>query len=203
MDTRELEIVLGAEKLFRQHGYKRVTMDAIASALGMSKKTLYKHFDNKRDLILRIMRYNIENRKQQLCELEDNARDAIGEMTDMIAHVIRMFDQVGPDIFYELKHYYPKSWAVMDDFMQQHVYERLLKNIRGGREQGLYRTDFDEDILARMYVTMVRSIVVEESFPGDKYDKKVLLKTLIEYHIRGIASEEGRRLFESYALDAR
>ena len=36
-----------AYKKFSQHGFKKVTMDEIASELAISKKTVYKHFESK------------------------------------------------------------------------------------------------------------------------------------------------------------
>jgi len=198
METREFVIVQEADKLFRERGFKRVTMDDIAGQLGMSKKTLYKYFDNKRDLILSIMKYHIEDRKTQLCTMEGQAKDAIGQMVELIHHVSRMFEQVHPDTFDELKRFYPRSWKLMDEFMQQHVYERIVQNIEWGRKEGLYRVNVESDILARLYVAKVRSIFEGKLFPVDRYEKKKLLEILIEYHIRGIASEKGRNTFEMY-----
>lgn len=49
-DDGRARIVAAAERLFIEHGFSRVTMDEIASALGMSKKTLYRHFQSKEEL---------------------------------------------------------------------------------------------------------------------------------------------------------
>src|SRR3989338_9081030 len=43
-------IIDTAEKRFSQYGFRRVTMDDIASDLGISKKTLYLHFKSKEDI---------------------------------------------------------------------------------------------------------------------------------------------------------
>jgi AcrR family transcriptional regulator len=49
-DDGRARILAAAERLFIEHGFSRVTMDEIASALGMSKKTLYRHFQSKEEL---------------------------------------------------------------------------------------------------------------------------------------------------------
>ena len=38
-------------ELFKQFGIKAVTMDQISQACGISKRTLYKHVDNKQDYL--------------------------------------------------------------------------------------------------------------------------------------------------------
>ncbi|NCS82427.1 MAG: helix-turn-helix transcriptional regulator, partial [Ignavibacteria bacterium] len=48
-DELELKekIIQKSAEMFHQFGCAKVSMEEIASALGMSKKTLYKHFSNK------------------------------------------------------------------------------------------------------------------------------------------------------------
>ena len=50
MDVKE-NIIHQSLILFLKKGVKQVNMDEVASNLGISKKTLYIHFDNKQDLI--------------------------------------------------------------------------------------------------------------------------------------------------------
>ena len=45
------KIISICEKLFLELGFKNVTMDDIANAMGISKKTIYIHFSNKTELI--------------------------------------------------------------------------------------------------------------------------------------------------------
>ncbi len=50
-EERCKEIYAAAEKLFGEKGFAHVTMAEIATAAGMSKKTLYVHFADKRELL--------------------------------------------------------------------------------------------------------------------------------------------------------
>lgn len=51
VDERRKEIFLIAEKLFGDQGFENVTMSEIASLVGMSKKTLYVYFKDKKELL--------------------------------------------------------------------------------------------------------------------------------------------------------
>ena len=46
------KIIQKSADLFLSYGFKSVTMDDIANALGISKKTIYQHFDNKTKLVV-------------------------------------------------------------------------------------------------------------------------------------------------------
>ena len=50
-DKRRKEIFFVAEQLFCEKGFENVTMSEIATALSMSKKTLYVHFQDKKELL--------------------------------------------------------------------------------------------------------------------------------------------------------
>jgi AcrR family transcriptional regulator len=53
--TRE-RILAGVDRLFYAQGIKSVGVDAIAAELGISKKTLYRHFPSKDDLVIGYLR---------------------------------------------------------------------------------------------------------------------------------------------------
>ena len=77
MELREKEILERSDSLFRKRGFKCVTMDDIAREMGMSKKTVYKYFHNKRELILRNISGTINVEKKALCALKDNSENAV------------------------------------------------------------------------------------------------------------------------------
>lgn len=54
-ETQE-RIVAAAHELFYTHGYQATGVDRIAEAAGVTKKTLYSHFDTKTDLIVAALR---------------------------------------------------------------------------------------------------------------------------------------------------
>ncbi|HAV12007.1 MAG TPA: TetR family transcriptional regulator, partial [Opitutae bacterium] len=45
------EIIAGAIKAFRQAGYEGASMDLVAELAGASKRTVYNHFESKKDLL--------------------------------------------------------------------------------------------------------------------------------------------------------
>jgi AcrR family transcriptional regulator len=53
--NRRKRILLAAFELFYKTGYARVSMDAVADLAGVSKKTLYQHFENKNDLVASVI----------------------------------------------------------------------------------------------------------------------------------------------------
>jgi AcrR family transcriptional regulator len=48
-------ILEAAYRLFRRQGYSRATMDEIAAAARLSKRTLYHHFESKDQLLAEVL----------------------------------------------------------------------------------------------------------------------------------------------------
>ncbi len=48
-------IIVKAGDLFFQYGIKSVSMDELASSLGISKRTIYKNFKDKEEILLSLL----------------------------------------------------------------------------------------------------------------------------------------------------
>ena len=62
MDVKE-RILGESEMLFFRYGVRRVTMDDVAKALGMSKKTLYQYYSDKDELVAEATRAHLERER--------------------------------------------------------------------------------------------------------------------------------------------
>lgn len=54
--TTQQKIVNAAQQEFMQFGYTNVTVDEIAQAAGVSKKTIYKYFRSKENIFWEVMK---------------------------------------------------------------------------------------------------------------------------------------------------
>jgi len=196
MEKRE-EILLQSSILFKRHGFKQMTMDDLANHMGISKKTLYKFFRNKKELIDENLKSYIHCENSELNGHQSTSANAIDEMLRVLKHLMDLFDEMDPKLYSDLATYYPEAWSKLDGFLGDHIYKSMHQNIRRGMDEGLYMADTEADILARMYVAKVRAIMQSDYFPVENYSKSALFRVLVEYHIRGIATEKGRQLLST------
>ena len=197
MDT-EHKMSSAIEQLFMRYGIKSVTMDDISRKLGISKKTLYKYVDSKADLIHKVMHKHIEEELREMEVIRTNAKDAIDEMLRLSKYVTQMLREMSPTTIYDLHKYYRKSWDMVEALHQKHIYNFIKTNLEQGIEQGLYRTNFDPDIIAKFYVAKTMLVVDQDVFPLRNYNKEQLFQSFIEYHIHGVASAKGLKKLTQY-----
>jgi TetR/AcrR family transcriptional regulator, cholesterol catabolism regulator len=182
--------------LFLKKGVKQVNMDEVASNLGISKKTLYIHFDNKQDLVHTcFQRHNdvvaamINNSAAQF----DNAIDELFAIDESCSLVMK---QTNPYLLGELKRYYPNTWSLIEDLKQKVLFNIMKNNLNNGIEQELYRSELDVEIIAKLMISRTDALVNDELFPLTHYDFRKLLTENRIYHIRGIATSKGINYLE-------
>ena len=70
---------------FMSYGVKSVSMDDLSTQLGMSKKTLYKFFNGKEELIDSCITLYLRQEEQLLHHLEQTSSDAVEDMIRTLA----------------------------------------------------------------------------------------------------------------------
>lgn len=60
MEEKLQYILEESSKLFLRYGIKSLSMDDIARQLGVSKKTLYQYFSDKKELVQSVMKFHME-----------------------------------------------------------------------------------------------------------------------------------------------
>ena len=185
--------------LFMKYGIRSVSMDDLSRHLGISKKTLYQHIESKDDLIAQVVDAHLAEEEGTALQLFDNTLHGIDFIIKLTAHELDFFRNMAPSMLYDLQKYYPAHWRKVTKNHQSFVRDIIKKNIQRGIDQGLYRPELNPDILSRLYVEMSFSIMNEEVFPQEQYEKAILFKEVINYHMRSIVTPVGLQLIE--ALD--
>ncbi len=192
------KIIQSADSLFLKYGLVSVSMQDIASDVGISKKTLYEHIKSKDELIDMIMHNHISEDKRIISSIESESKDAIEEVIGTTRYVMEILRKINPKTLYELKKYYRKIYLEWEHFQKDHIYRIVVENIKRGRAQGLYRDDFDLDILSKLYVSQSMTVVNDEWFEPRAYRRDHVFLEHIKYHISAIATTKGMRFFKKY-----
>ncbi len=142
-----------AVALFRGKGYHRVTINEICGACGITKKTLYYHFNSKEIIIFAYYQTLIKSPEELIRDLGH-----IRSPTDKLWHFFECYYQktalLGVDLYKVLLHYFFHSPDITTSpFSAFHgadsalLYETVLEIIAEGQRIGEFRDDVSADIL--------------------------------------------------------
>ncbi|WP_242202949.1 TetR/AcrR family transcriptional regulator [Aestuariivivens insulae] len=185
------KILHNAGEMFLNYGFKSVTMDDIAHALGISKKTIYQHFDNKTKLVEATTMYVFENISEGIdciCALEKNP---IEEIYDIKRFVMNHLKDEKSSPQYQLQKYYPAIFATLKQ-KQFEVMQCCVKaNLERGITLGLYRDTINIEFISRIYFNSMIALKDKDLFPLKHFSMNALMDYFLEYHLRGICSKKG------------
>lgn len=197
MELRK-RILTKASETFFNLGIKAVTMDDIAQSLGISKKTLYGEFKNKETLVVEVMHdFLIEDKKVCDCSIF-NTSSAIDEMLHLMEHMNNMMSSINPLLVLETYKYYPKAWALFDEYKEKFILSKMEDNLKRGKKEGLYRQNIDTAIIARLKLGHVDIASDGKLFPLDNFNFALVHQQLMYQYLYGICSVKGHQIVNDY-----
>ena len=190
-------IIEKATDMFMNLGFKSVTMDDIAAELGISKKTIYQHFCNKRSLVEATtfnMFNTISDGIDDIIEMDKNSLEEIFIIREFIAQNL---NDESSSPHYQLQKFFPKIFSRLRTMQFEKVHNSMLNNLRKGIENGLFRDDINIEFISRIYFTGLTGIKDQDIFPTTMFTMNQLTKEFLEYHLRGIVTPKGLKTLES------
>ncbi|MEL6673969.1 MAG: TetR/AcrR family transcriptional regulator [Bacteroidota bacterium] len=194
----EARILAQAKRRFMQYGVRSITMDDLAKDLGISKKTIYQSFENKAAVVYQVTLSHFEEEKALMEEIAQAAENALDELMRVCLWSYNAFKNISPNLPFEIRKYYPKSWKIIDDYMQVYVLEEVRNNLVRGQLEGLYREEINIDIVSRIRVSQFDMSIRESFFPPDQFDNTRVQMEMFAHYIYGIVTEKGRKLLDAF-----
>ena len=145
-------------EIFLRYGFKSVTMDDIANELGISKKTIYKYYNNKVELVdeaISRLHQRMHERINAICELGFNAIEENFEVKKMFKD---MFKNSDDSPMYQLEKYYPKTFKKIISNEFSMFKDCIVKNIEKGVSEGLYHDNLDLELISKFYFSLAMSV---------------------------------------------
>ncbi len=182
------KIVETAEKRFDYYGYKKTTVDEIASDAGISKGAVYLHFKNKEDILLEIMRIFAHSLLTEWKKISENKVEAPVKLNDMDCCWIESVLKKRNDMLREslpTDAFTPETKQRFLGELFPQMKEILTKTIKSGIKEKTIRKDIDADKLSETILSQIRySIFTAASNPD--HDWHDSWRTLWELLCRGV-----------------
>lgn len=189
-----------ARELMFQTGVKHVTMDDLATQLGISKKTIYQYFKDKDALVSSVVEFELANHAL-LCNQSTQAADnAVHEIFLLMSVIQEMFNRMNPLALFEIEKYYPLAFDKIQKHKDDIIFSMISSNLEKGIAEGLYRKDVDINILSKYRLETSLIPFNIHVFHPSKFDLLKVNLQIIEHFVYGVATLEGHKLMDTYKL---
>ncbi|GAA3509169.1 TetR/AcrR family transcriptional regulator [Aquimarina addita] len=191
------KIIEKANNMFLNLGFKSVTMDDLASEMGISKKTIYTHFQNKTKLVEATTEHIFCTISDGIDTILEEKKEPIEELYAIKAFVMHHLKNEKTSPQYQLQKYYPKIHSALKFKQFEVMQECVIENIRRGIDKGVFRKNIDVEIISRLYFMGITGIKDQELFPVTMFPISKLMGDYLEYHVRGIATDKGLHILNN------
>ena len=195
MNAEKEKIISFATQKFMSGGFFKTTMDELASELRVSKKTIYKNFSSKEELVTEVAK-NI---------LNDNAKSieaVINLNCNPVEKLFRIFEAVGKILtkvneknIKDIHYYAPETWKEIDEFRTKKMTSFLKNIIEQGQKEGYFLKRRPE-IIITMFLASARAIVNPAFVINNRFTLFEALQETTGILTNGIMTEKGKKIFK-------
>ncbi|SDB41215.1 MULTISPECIES: TetR/AcrR family transcriptional regulator [unclassified Butyrivibrio] len=184
MNDTKIKILEAVLSEFKKKGSK-FTMDDVASDLHMSKKTIYKEFDDKEKIFDSLVDYCFDNIKEKEAEvLADKSLSTIEQIEKIMICMPDKYRDVDFRMVFTLKEKYPKIYVKVQNRLEND-WEDTIMLIEKGIREGVIRPLPIPVIKAMTEASIERFLSSNVLIEGNtSYDDA--LKVMIDIIMRGI-----------------
>lgn len=193
MSQMELEqqILTKTRELFFKYGVKSITMDDIAANLGMSKKTIYAAFPDKKALLKQMVSDYLQLHKQSSqCDVSDSA-NAIERMLKAAAAGVQFMEKINPVFLYDMQKYFGDVWSVFETYRNTEIRMEVRSCLQQAQQEGLVRDELELDLVVSMHMQHIDLMVEPGHFENLQMPRAEIIKTVLITFLNGICTPKG------------
>jgi len=193
-----VKIITSASELFKQYGFKSITMDDIARGAGISKKTLYQHFANKDEVVHETMVSYDDDMKNKCSIMIGESKDAVEAMVKMMVMMDSKFKEINPMAMFELRRFYPDTYKLFKERLDKDDVGMTRDMITRGMDEGLFRAEINADLMARLRLETSLMILQPNLLVNERNDLLSVSLEITEHFLYGIMTPKGEQLYRKY-----
>lgn len=177
---------------FSSHGFRNFALEKIASELHISKKTIYKIFNSKEELIKSVLVEKLSYAYTTIIAIiqaKTNIVEKFIELSNMIQVHFVLFNDESLKL---LKHYYPNLAEQIFNFREERVIPLIKLLLRVGRKKKII-SDTPDEIIIKVFTTALGSIaLMKNKFDTISYQQS--FKAAFDMLLNGILTKKGKQL---------
>jgi AcrR family transcriptional regulator len=198
-DPAKERIIEMARSRFLEEGFARVSVDDITSALGMSKKTFYKYFDAKEDLVHCLvdrMLGEVNLKTSGILAMQVPFPEKLNALIRIVGVV---FKTISKHMIRDLQTQVPDAWARIQKFRREHIYSLWSSLVEEGKRTKYVRPEINQRIFMLALYATVEGIVNPSVLSNEAFSADQALETIVTIFLKGILTEEAAREFHGFS----
>jgi AcrR family transcriptional regulator len=175
-------------------------MDDLARELGMSKKTLYSHFESKEELLRAALVHRtgeVERGLEAIVGAKESFPAKLGRLAGFLQSKL---GEASPVFFDDIRRYAPECFRVVEEFRARAIPRYFGRLLDEGIRAGHVRPQVNRDLLIRMLVLSIQGIIRPEAAEELHLRPREALDRILAILFDGILTPRGRKVRRPFSI---
>jgi len=185
------KILVVADRLFRENGLYKTSMDELAALLQISKKTIYKHFPSKENLVMEITKFWLVGSTERVDKIVHSKTDVVSKFVKLLEDYSCELSRVSDKWIKDFQVHYPDIWKSVEEFREEKIFYYARKLFKQGMKEK-YVVNIPTEIVIASHIASMRAIVNPKFLMENNFSMTEALKYVFEMQLNGILTDKGR-----------
>ena len=186
-------ITAHAERVFRERGFRKITVEELCADLGMSKRTFYRHFPDRDALVVTLVDERIEKHAPAILDNLTSTGpvdEILKKHFDLLIH--NVLSNVSTQMMVDIQVLMPELWDRIDQFRSGAV-SIITELLSRGQEEGSIRPDLDPTVAGKLIQGILTNVahprfMAEQGLSFDQF-----ITTFKDLLLQGVLVPKTRR----------
>jgi AcrR family transcriptional regulator len=199
--TTELElrdvILEHARNEFLARGFSKVTVDEIASHLGISKKTLYKSYPSKEELLRASLHSMMRSAGWELERIVSSDKPLVEKLSAAMVTMGTYLSKVRKESIIDLQRSAPTIWKELDKFRKEHIISRVVAMVTQAKAENILRHEVHEEVVVEMLINSIQGIVSPDVLMTHSFSAEQAIRSIVTVMFQGALTDSARKELRS------
>jgi AcrR family transcriptional regulator len=174
-------------------GFTKVTMDEMAHELGVSKKTIYKHFPSKTQLLRELLSLKMDEAQSGIERIaRQNRLSFVQKLKEAYTFAGLQVSELGQPFLRDLERNAPEVWKEFDERRNRTVLRALQNLMEEGVRKGAFKNQINPQLLLLIYTTLIQRIINPETLSQLPLTPSQALAAIREIFFEGALTDKAR-----------
>ena len=191
MKSRKLYYISRFTPLFLRSGGSRLKVEEIAASIGITKKTLYNHFESKQEMIECFLDYLAIKQKKEISKLakqELNPIELLVQTTKLLYNSYRFYRK---KFEIEIQPRYQENFQNIIVRRRDELQEFILLNLNKGISMNYIEHDLNVNFASKFLLLWVENLFLSDNRLSPLFNGEKEIDHVLYYQLKGICTPRG------------
>lgn len=184
------KILQAAHREFMQFGYTKITVDEVAKAAGVSKKTIYQYFNSKEEIFWEVLKCRTTEKMDMFQDIYDLDIDFLEKMRLIGYRNAKDLTNAPIAFLKDLRRNAPELSRKVEEIRRESIVKVFEDFYSRGLQENYFRKEIPIKIVSEMYYAMMNHMFTI-AIDSNQHSMEELYDYLSMIFFEGVFSREG------------